>query len=119
MRIKKSISKNSISYSIIENVRDINGKSTTRVIEALGNEQEIREKQPGVDSEEWARQYAMKLTEEQKRQRELSIIKLNAEKLIDADKQRSFNVGYLFLQSLYYQLGLSKMTQDIQSKYKF
>lgn len=119
MRIKKSVSKNSISYSVIENVRDINGKSTTRVIEALGNEQEIREKHPGVDPEEWARQYAKKLTEEQKSKREPSIIKFNAEKLIDADEQRSFNVGYLFLQSLYYQLGLSKITQDIQSKYKF
>lgn len=64
MRIKKSVSKNSVSYSVIDNVRDINGKSTTKVIEALGNEEQIREKYPGVDPEEWARAYAKKLTEE-------------------------------------------------------
>lgn len=66
MRIKKSVSKNSVSYSVIDNVRDINGKSTTKVIEALGNEEQIREKYPGVDPEEWARAYAKKLTEEKR-----------------------------------------------------
>lgn len=67
MRIKRSISKHSVSYSVIENVRDINGKSTTKVVEALGNEEEIRAKHPGVDPEEWARAYAKKLTEQKKK----------------------------------------------------
>lgn len=69
MRMKKSISKNSVSYSVIENVRDVNGKSTTRVVESLGNEEEIRAKYPGVDPEEWARAYAKKLTEEKKKEK--------------------------------------------------
>ena len=119
MRIKKSISKNSISYSVIENVRDINGKSTTRVVEALGNEEEIREKHPGVDPEEWAREYAKKLTEEQKNKQAPNVINFHSERIIKSDEQRSFNVGYLFLQSIYYQLGLSSVTRDIQVKYKF
>ncbi|GGN69004.1 hypothetical protein GCM10012290_11240 [Halolactibacillus alkaliphilus] len=109
MRIKKSVSKHSISYSIIENVRDINGKSTTRVVETLGNEQEIRDKHPGIEPEEWVRQYAKKLTNEKKSQQKPSIIKFNTEKPIESDEQLAFNVGYLFLQSLYYQLGLSKI----------
>ena len=66
MRIKKSVSKNSVSYSVIDNIRGVDGKSTTKVIESLGNEQQIREKHPGVDPEEWARAYAKKLTLEQK-----------------------------------------------------
>nr|WP_017753898.1 IS1634 family transposase [Calidifontibacillus oryziterrae] len=119
MRIKKSISKHSVSYSVIENVRDVNGKSTTKVVEALGNEDEIRAKHPGVDPEEWARAYAKKLTEEKKKEKTPIIAKYHPHKMIDQHQRRSFNVGYLFLQSIYYQLGLSQAMKVIQEKYKF
>lgn len=119
MRIKKSISKNSVSYSVIENVRDIHGKSTTRVVEALGNEQQIREKYPGVDPEEWARAYAKKLTEEQKLKSETVIVKYNPERRIQKDKRNSFNVGYLFLQSIYHQLKLDLICKEIAKKHNF
>ncbi|MDY0405398.1 hypothetical protein P5G51_008285 [Virgibacillus sp. 179-BFC.A HS] len=84
MRIKKSVSKNSVSYSVIENVRDINGKSTAKVVEALGNEKEIREKHPCVDPEEWARAYAKKLTEERKQKSAVIIAKYNPRKWLSA-----------------------------------
>lgn len=119
MRIKKSVSKSSISYSVIENVRDINGKSTTKVIEALGNEKEIREKHPGVDPEEWARNYAKKLTEQKKQIHTGIIAKYNPQKEIERHQRRSFNIGYLFLQAIYYQLGLQHTTKTIQEKYQF
>lgn len=119
MRIKKSISKNSVSYSVIENVRDINGKSTTRVVEALGNADQIRAKHPGVDPEEWAREYARKLTEQKKEEESPIIAKYHPLKRINKLQQNSFNVGYLFLQSIYYQLGLPEVTKRIQEKYKF
>lgn len=119
MRIKKSVSKNSVSYSVIENVRDINGKSTTKIIEALGNEQEIRERHPGVDPEEWARAYAKKLTEEKKKKSETIIMKHDPEKIIQKGKKRSFNVGYLFLKSIYHQLKLDKITKEISDRHNF
>lgn len=119
MRIKKSVSKNSVSYSVIENVRDINGRSTTKVVEALGNEKEIREKHPGVDPEEWAREYAKKLTEQKKQKNAVIIAKYNPRKMVDPNQRRSFNIGYLFLQSVYYQLGLQHTTKTIQEKYQF
>src|SRR5690625_980320 len=104
--IKKSVSKHSVSYSVIENVRDINGKSTTKVVEALGNEEQIRKKHPGVDPEEWAREYAKKLTEEKKKKSETIMIKYDPNKSIPKEKKRSFNIGYLFLKSIYHQLKL-------------
>lgn len=119
MRIKKSISKNSVSYSVIENVRGIDGKSTTKVIEALGNEQQIREKHPGVDPEEWARAYAKKLTKGKKLKAETIIIKHDPNKIIPKGKQKSFNIGYLFLQSLYYQLKLDKICKEVSTRYNF
>ena len=48
MRVKKSQSKHSTSYMIIKDVY-VNGKKTTKVVEALGNDKEILEKHPGVD----------------------------------------------------------------------
>lgn len=119
MRIKRSISKHSVSYSIIENVRDINGKSTTKVIEALGNENEIRAKHPGVDPEEWARAYAKTLTEQKKQELTPFIAKYHPQKIIDSHQRRSFHVGYLFLQSIYYRLGLPQATKTIQEKHHF
>jgi transposase len=119
MRIKKSISKNSVSYSVIENVRDIHGKSTTKVVEALGNEQEILERHPGVDPEEWARAYAKKLTEEKKKKTESVLIKYNPNKTITKDTSRSFNVGYLFLKSLFHQLKLDKICEGISERHHF
>lgn len=119
MRIKKSVSKNSVSYSVIENVRDINGKPTTKVVEALGNEKEIREKHPGVDPEEWARAYAKKLTEEKKQKNAVMIAKYNPQKTVKRHQPHSFGIGYLFLQSLYYQLGLQHTTKTIQENYQF
>jgi transposase len=119
MRIKKSVSKNSISYSVIENVRDINGKSTTKVVEALGNEQQIRERHPGIDPEEWAQAYAKKLTEEKKRKSEAIIIKYNPSKFISKGEKRSLNVGYLFLKSIYFQLKLDKTCKEISDRHNF
>lgn len=119
MRVKKSVSKHSVSYSIIENVRDINGKSTTKIVEALGNEDEIRAKYPGVDPEEWAQSYAKKLTEQKKQKSAVIIAKYNPLKVVEYKQRRSFNIGYLFLQSVYYQLGLHRTTKAIQDKYQF
>lgn len=65
MRVKRSFSKNSTSYSIIKDVyRD--GKKTSKVVEALGNDEEILKKHPGVDPYTWAKEYAEKLTQEEK-----------------------------------------------------
>ena len=89
MRIKKSVSKNSVSYSVIDNIRGVDGKSTTKVIESLGNEQQIREKHPGVDPKEWARAYAKKLTLEQKLKTETIIIKHCPDKIIPKGKQKT------------------------------
>ncbi|MGM8366260.1 IS1634 family transposase [Virgibacillus sp. W0181] len=119
MRIKKSVSKHSVSYSVIENVRDINGRSTTKVVEALGNEQQIRERHPGVDPEEWARAYAKKLTEEKNRKSETVIIKHNPNQSIPKGKKRSFNVGYLFLKSIYHQLKLDENCKEISDRHNF
>src|SRR5699024_12426131 len=98
VRIKKSVSKGSTSYSVIKDVYR-NGKKTSKVVEALGNDEEILEKHPGVDPYTWAKEYAKKLTQEEKENNYKIIAKFSPIKQIDLNKQTLFNAGYLFLRS--------------------
>lgn len=118
MRIKKSVSKGSTSYSVIKDVYR-NGKKTSKVVEALGNDEEILEKHPGVDPYTWAKEYAKKLTRKEKENNHKIIAKFSPVKQIELNKQTLFNAGYLFLQSLYHELKLDKTCQKIAQKYEF
>lgn len=118
MRVKKSVSKNSTSYSIIKDVYR-NGKKTSKVVEALGNDEEILEKHPGVDPYNWAKEYARELTQKEKESSHKVIVKYNPTKQIALNKQRLFNTGYLFLQRIYHELKLDTVCQQISQKYDF
>ncbi|GAA3719252.1 hypothetical protein GCM10022378_06790 [Salinicoccus jeotgali] len=118
MRIKKSVSKGSTSYSVIKDVYR-NGKKTSKIVEALGNDEAILEKHPHVDPYTWAKEYAKKLTQEEKESSYKVIAKYSPTKQIKLNKQTLFHSGYLFLQSLYYELKLDKICQTIAQKYKF
>src|SRR5690625_3268213 len=118
MRVKRSVSKNSTSYSIIKDIYR-NGKKTSKVVEALGNDQEILKKYPGVDPYTWAKEYAKKLTQEEKEKHREVIAKFKPTSQIPLHQPGLFNIGYLFLQSIYHELKLDKICQDISEDYKF
>lgn len=118
MRVKRSVSKNSTSYSIIKDVYR-NGKKSSKVVEALGNDKEILEKHPGVDPYTWAKEYAEELTQKEKENSQKVIVKYSPTKQIALNKQRQFNTGYLFLQSIYHELKLDTVCQQISQKYDF
>lgn len=118
MRIKVSRSKHSESFFVIKDIYK-NKKRTTKVVEALGNREEIERKYPGVDALEWAKNYAKKLKEEEKQKKAKIMVAYNPNKLISKEVQRSFNVGYLFLQSIYHQLKLDIICQQISGKRDF
>jgi len=118
MRIKVSRSKNSESYFVIKDIYK-NKKRTTKVVEALGNREDILRKHPGVDPLEWAKDYASKLTENEKQKKAKIMVAYDPNKVIPMEAQRSFNVGYLFLQSIYYQLKLDAICQQISDKRDF
>ena len=87
MRVKKSQSKHSTSYMIIKDVY-VNGKKTTKVVEALGNDKEILEKHPGVDPYEWAKQYAKTLTDKEKEKKAKIVAKFDPNKPIPKNDKR-------------------------------
>lgn len=118
MRVQVSKSKNSETLYISKSFR-VNGKSTTKIIEKLGSLEEVRAKAGNQDPYEWAKERAKFLTEQEKNQERDVLVKFSPSKQINAQRQVSYNGGYLFLQQLYYQLGLNKVCSDIQNKYKF
>jgi transposase len=118
MRVSVSKSKNSISLYVIKSTFT-NGVGSSKVIENLGTIDELKKKLGDKDPYEWAKERAAELTRLEKEQTREIIIKYSPVKRIQKEEQRLFNVGYLFLQQIYYELGIHKLCRQISEKYKF
>lgn len=120
MRISIRKSKN---FEFIYIIKDIysNGSRTTKTIEKLGKINELcSEKNLSRDQViEWAQSHAKKLTADEKNENSNIIIPFSSNRIIDLDTERKFNCGYLFLQSIYYQLKLDNICRNIKNRYKF
>mgnify|MGYP001052395676 CR=1 FL=1 len=118
MRLSLSKSKNATSLYVIKDVIEKN-KRTTKIVEKLGTIKELEEKLNGQDPIEWANKYIEELNQKEKENKREVIVKYSPAKPIEKDVRRSFNGGYLFIQQIYYALGLHKISEKISSKYKF
>lgn len=96
----------------------VNGTRTSKIIEKLGTVAELEKKLNGEDPIEWAKKYIEQLNKKEKEENREVLVKHSPSKLIPKNEQRSFNGGYLFLQQIYYQLGLDKICKEISGKYK-
>lgn len=119
MRVRKIKSKNSIHYAIIKDITNINGKRTTCVYENIGNMDKLKQRAGNMDPLEWLDNYVKELNLKSKEEKLPVIITKDPTRLIDKNCHCSFNVGYLFLEWIYYKLGLNKIANKIQDKYKF
>ena len=121
-RIKTSTSKNSKSYSIIEDYNR-NGKRTTRVIEKIGNYNKIAllANTEGIDVDTWLKNYLNNFLIKHgiSNTDEKVIIEKYSNKLIPKNVTNKFNVGYLFLKDIYYSLKLNLIVKSIAKDYKF
>ncbi len=117
MRLKTSKSKNATLYYIIKDYTNINGKRSTKIFEKLGNQNQVRERFGKNDTINKIKQYINELNNEDKEK--LLRREFNPNKRISPNIKRQFNVGYLFLEKLYYQLKINEVCDEIQSKYKF
>jgi transposase len=120
LRLKVTKSKNAASLYVIKSVYNSKAQSnSSKIVEKLGTETELREKLNGVDPYEWANQYIVELNRKEKEDNREVMVKYSPSKLIPKDEQHSFNGGYLFLQQLYHGLGLHKISAEMCRKYKF
>lgn len=118
MRVRTSKSRNGTRYYIIKTYYDTKGIEHTVTVEKLGSDQEIREK-TGRDPAEWAKERAAFLTKKEQEEQKKISVEFSPSNLITKNYQYSFNVGYLFLQKLFYELRLDKICDSIQAASAF
>lgn len=118
MRIRVMKTKNTTQYAIIKDINR-NGKRTTCIYENLGTIDKFKERAGDVEPLEWLKQYVADLNEKNKQEALPVIIQKNPNKIIEKNVQTSFNVGYLFLQDIYYKLGIDNICKDITDRHQF
>ena len=118
MRLQISKSKNASSLYVTKSIY-VNGVHTSKIVEKLGTYADLEKKLNGEDPIEWAKAYVAELTRKEKEEKREVLVRYSPAKQIEKDEQKSFNGGYLFLQQIYHQLGLSKISKVISDKYKF
>ena len=118
MRINKTKSKNMEHYSIIQDINK-NGKRTTKVYENIGNFEKLKQRAGNGDPLVWLKNYVQELNKKEKENKMPVIIKKDPSKFIDKNVQSSFNVGYLFLQDIYYKLKLDEICSTIKEQHQF
>ena len=118
MFIKVTKSKNCEHYSIVYNIK-INGKRTSKVYENIGNYEKLKIRAGNEEPLTWLNNYVRDLTKKEKESKLPVLITKYQDRQIPKDEQRLFNGGYLFLQKIYYDIGLDKICSDIKSKYQF
>jgi len=118
MTLTISKSKNSTSLYVTKSVRE-NGKKTSKVIEKLGTVTELERRLNGRDPFEWAEAYVKELTRLDREGTREILVKYSPLKLANKNEQRLYSGGYLFLQRIYYDLGLDKICKSISKRYKF
>ncbi len=111
-------SKNAPVYYVQKSIR-IGNRTTTKTIERLGSVEEIKARCGDADPIEWAKEYTRKLTREEKEGKQEVIVRHSTSTLIKKGSLRSVNVGYLFLQDIYYSLGLDKICDEISGRYRY
>ena len=118
MRIRMTKTKNTEQYAIIYDV-NINGKRTTKIYENLGTIDKIKLRSNNEEPLDWLKKYVNILNKKIKEESLPIILKKSPTKKLEKNKKYTFNGGYLFLQKIYYDLGLNKICNTISDKYQF
>ena len=118
MRLGWAKTKYSISYYVKKTIY-VDGKNKDMVIKRLGSEKYICETYGVTDAKEWAKEQVRLMNEAEKEDAAKFNIELCAGTDLLMDEQRRFNGGYLFLQDIYYELGLHKICRAIAGRYLF
>lgn len=102
---------------VYKSYRNENGKSTSKCVERLGRFDDL--KKIHDDPIAWAKEYINELNEKEKQENQQISLSYSTNTLIDKETDTLFSGGYLFLQKIFYQLGLDSICKIIESKYHF
>ena len=118
MRLGWAKKGDSVSYYVHKTIR-VDGKNKSLVINRFGSEKYICETYGITDAKAWAKEEVRKMNEAEKKETPSFSIELNAGTNLVMNDQCCFNGGYLFLQDIYYKLGLDKICTAIKSRHDF
>ena len=119
MKLTVSKSKNSASFYVQKSIRRENGSVTTVTVEKLGNLEEVKAKAGGMDPYQWAQEYVNELNRREYEEQKSIIIARSPSRLLKKDEKHLYNCGYLFLQGIYYSLGLHRICRTVSERHKF
>ena len=120
MRLKKTVTKSNTTYCIIMDYTNLDGKRSTCVYEALGNDDNLKERFGTKNTLDKVQEYISSLNQTVKDNKELPvIITLDPNKQIEKNINRSFFSGHIFLRKIYYELSIDKICNKIAEKYNF
>lgn len=122
MRVKTVKStKGSISYSIIRDITKPDGKRSTEIVQNLGNHETLQQLCPEMAPMDYARKIARELSEAEAKGKVTVVKEFDSERLIERDNQNGYDIGYLFIDKLFYELKLDRVCTQIaqQSRITF
>lgn len=105
-------------YYVQKSYRKENGKPATKNVERLGTLDDLKVRFGDADPIGEAKKYIAELTAAEKENARKVIVEYSPTALIAKDEQRCYNGGYLFLQKIYYELGLDYICKKIEKKHK-
>ena len=121
MKVTTSRSKSSETFYICHSFVDKNGKNTSRVHKRLGTLAELSlllsTDRDGVMA--WAKEQARIATDEYNNENHAVSVLLSPTLYIPKNEQRSFNCGYLFLQSIVSSLRLDNVCRNIKRRHQY
>lgn len=118
MRLGWTTGKYSTTYRAVKTVR-LNGKNKTQIVKSFGSEKYICETYGVSDAKAWAKEQVRLMNKAEQDDAAKFNIELCAGTDLPMDEQRRFNGGYLFLQGIYYDLGLHKICRAISHRHPF
>ena len=105
-------------YYVQKSYRKENGRPATKNYERLGTIDELRARFGEDDPIGGAKKYIAELTAAEREANKKVIVEYSPTAMIPKGEQRSYNGGYLFLQKIYYELGLDYICKKIAKKHK-
>ena len=118
MRLGWTTGKYSTTYRAVKTIR-VNGKNKTVIVKSFGSEKFIKQTYGVSDAKAWAYEQVRLMNEAESEGLSPVSVDLDPSRDLPLDLQRRFNVGYLFLQDIYYDLGLHKICRAVSARHSF
>jgi transposase len=104
---------------IAKSFRTKTGSTSTKNVRRLGTLEEIRQREGVADAWAWAKSEVEKENSIDAEGRRSVNIRLMPDKLLDMGRQQSFNLGYLILNKIYYELGIDRICEGMTRRGEF